>query len=65
MYRVGDIEFPTEAWVEFRHERPERALVEATSQPNALPEESSRTGCRRQWLHTTFAGALSALRRNL
>eukprot|EP00975_Prorocentrum_lima_P050264 10527657-Prorocentrum_lima.AAC.1 len=62
MFRMGDIKLPTEVWVEFRHVRPERALVEASAQPNSLPVELSRTGFRRQWLHTTFAGALSALR---
>eukprot|EP00975_Prorocentrum_lima_P033802 7096371-Prorocentrum_lima.AAC.1 len=61
MWRVGDIEFVTEAWVVFRHECPERPLVEATSQPNSLPPEVSPTGCHRQWIHTTFAGALSCL----
>eukprot|EP00975_Prorocentrum_lima_P019649 4134259-Prorocentrum_lima.AAC.1 len=61
MFRMGDIELPTEAWVEIRNVRPERALVEASMQPNTLPVTLSRTGCRRQWLHTTFAGALSAL----
>eukprot|EP00975_Prorocentrum_lima_P001963 428996-Prorocentrum_lima.AAC.1 len=62
MFKQGDIEYPTDMWVEFRHVQPERALVEATSQPNTLPAELSRTGYRRQWLHTTLAGALSALR---
>eukprot|EP00975_Prorocentrum_lima_P010478 2226001-Prorocentrum_lima.AAC.1 len=43
MYRMGDIELATDLWVEFRHVQPESALVEATSQPNSLPPEVSRS----------------------
>eukprot|EP00975_Prorocentrum_lima_P001732 374255-Prorocentrum_lima.AAC.1 len=61
MFRMGDIELVTEAWVVFRHVLPGRALVEASAQPNTLAVELSRTGYRRQWLRTTFAAPLSSL----
>eukprot|EP00975_Prorocentrum_lima_P005589 1213186-Prorocentrum_lima.AAC.1 len=63
MWRAGEFETFTEAWVEIRHIRYGRPLVEAKTQPNSLPlEKSFGAGCRRQWLHTTLAAALSALR---
>eukprot|EP00975_Prorocentrum_lima_P031686 6651134-Prorocentrum_lima.AAC.1 len=66
MWRQGEFEGFTEAWVEVRHVQYGRPLVEATSTPNSLPPEKSHgAGCRRQWLHTTFAAALSALRCHL